>query len=474
VEPDQNVAAAAPEEARQEPGPTAPPLRIAVPLALLAAGIVTLVIATALAREHRASQPWRDAVGTFDGAPLWDDVIPITARSLPDENYPRGAGLGAELKAAAQSAGLVHALKLTKRERVVAITLPDEEWQRLTASGRAPKPGQAEVLAGALTRFDTFTMDGITFEVVGSLHRGVSGHGLSYLMPEDAAFEGILAEEMGATRGWFDPEGLARLADKQVSYDEEALEGVTMVGGVTPVPAVVTALCVAGLLAVALGGMAAQVRVFRILGGDAKVFRPVSSALMEHPVLLWTLHVLLYGTFFGFTALAIAYPLANMGLVEFVHGIFAEGSLKHVGDAYQEGRVVAATFWTWVQNFMTATVLLTIVPAVLIPFAGTVWAIAKHLLSFCLVGFVMAPLWSDSIGVLPFHSITMALELEAYVLAAFVATVFPIRIVKAAAKGVPWQGYGDGLRVLASGTLLAGVLLAVAALYEAVTLILMG
>ena len=230
----------------------------------------------------------------------------------------------------------------------------------------------------------------------------------------------------------------------------------------------------AGIIAAAIGGMVTQVRLFRALGSYAKVFGPVSSALMAHPGTLWTLHILLYGAFFGFGALAIAFPLANLGLVEFVHGIFAEGNLKHLGDAYLEGNVAAASFWTWFNNFVVQTVLLTMIPAALIPFAGTAWAISKHMLSFCLVGFVMAPLWSDSIGVLPLHAITITVELEAYVIAAFVATVFPIRIVKAVASEDPLGGYLSGLRVLASGTLLVGVVLAIVALYEAVTLILLS
>jgi len=237
---------------------------------------------------------------------------------------------------------------------------------------------------------------------------------------------------------------------------------------------VVTGLCVAGILAVVIGGMIAQVRLLRFAGAYSALLRPVSSALVRHAGLLWTLHIVLYGAFFGFTVLAIVFPLANMGVVEMVHGIFTEGGLKHLGDAYQEGHVLAATCWTWVQNFVVQTVLLTIVPAGSVPFAGTAWALAKHMLSFCLAGFVMAPLWSDSISVLPWHAITIAVELEAYVIAGFVAAVFPIRIVNGVAKGEVWRGYVDGLRVLGSGTLLAGVLLAAAALYEALTLILLG
>jgi hypothetical protein len=74
-----------------------------------------------------------------------------------------------------------------------------------------------------------------------------------------------------------------------------------------------------------------------------------------------------------------------------------------------------------------------------------------------------------------FHSITMWLELEAYILVSFASVLLPVKVMRAFAEpgGNPGQAYVQGAIILGSMTLIAGIILLVAALYEATTLILL-
>ncbi len=83
----------------------------------------------------------------------------------------------------------------------------------------------------------------------------------------------------------------------------------------------------------------------------------------------------------------------------------------------------------------------------------------------------MTPLWSGMPGMLIFHSVTMVLELEAYVFACVTVALFWIHVVRSLRQSEP---LGYAIRILLAGTALSGVLLAIAALYEATTLILLG
>jgi hypothetical protein len=73
-----------------------------------------------------------------------------------------------------------------------------------------------------------------------------------------------------------------------------------------------------------------------------------------------------------------------------------------------------------------------------------------------------------------FHSITMVLELEAYVIASFAISVLPIRVLRGLIAGNVVEEYRHGMSVVGSGTVLVGAMLALAALYEAATIILLG
>jgi uncharacterized membrane protein SpoIIM required for sporulation len=70
-----------------------------------------------------------------------------------------------------------------------------------------------------------------------------------------------------------------------------------------------------------------------------------------------------------------------------------------------------------------------------------------------------------------FHSITIVLELEAYILASFLTLLWPLYWLRVLRRGFCWYEFTHFLRVAVGNVTLSGMILLVAAFYEAATLI---
>jgi hypothetical protein len=132
--------------------------------------------------------------------------------------------------------------------------------------------------------------------------------------------------------------------------------------------------------------------------------------------------------------------------------------------------VVQAAAATFFNNFVVQTALLSMLPSLAVPF----WALPKTILNLGFAGFALAPIWTGYVGHLSYHSITMTLEIEAYVVAAFAACVYPRIVWRGLREGDFKKGLAQGLVLMLRTTVLAGIMLLIAATYEATTLILLG
>jgi hypothetical protein len=186
------------------------------------------------------------------------------------------------------------------------------------------------------------------------------------------------------------------------------------------------------------------------------------------PRLFLAHHVVFLGLFVVVMVLGASMPLMNLRLMSAIQDIFMEGDLKYVGDAYASGNIWHAAFATFANNYVDQTLSYTLGASLFIPFFG----LLKNAASFALAGFGMAPIWTSTLPVLPAHSITIALELEAYVIACFAVTLWPVFIVLAA-RDRDTALIRRGLALMMGTALLTGILLAIAGLYEATTLILL-
>ena len=338
-----------------------------------------------------------------------------------------------------------------------------EEIEPLLGSGRLPRPGQPEVLAGAFANLNEVHADDAHLAVVGRLKRNVAGLATAYLMPADEDWAPLF--DRTTTQGWLDPAGTEKLdhPENQEKIDKKR----ELMGGPAAAAAAVSGLCLVGLALIAVGGAGLHRAVFARMPRHG-VTAPAHLAFGERPRLVRAMHVWMYGSFFFSMALAIALPQLNALAMEYVRQAFTEGSLSYVGNAYRGGNVLLAAAATWANNYLLQTVALTVLLSILVPCIG----LLKTLASFVLTGVGMAPIWSGMAAHFTYHSITMILELEAYIYACVAVVIFWEHILGALRRR-SLAPVKDGFRILGSATLLAGVMLAIAGLYEATTLILL-
>lgn len=468
----------------EHPFPVQPNLYIV--LILLGVGLMLLVAGRE--RAWLEKQPWGSAVVLLQEA-SGADAIRVAARRVSGDNYPEST-LAELLKTTPESAELMASMKLDQGERVISIALPPAAFQPLLRSGRVPRPGAPEVLAGDLAQLDSFVLEGVTFTVVGHLVRPVPIALGAYVLPQDPAFEShfsgpdvehgsLYIEGEDAVRQHFEgAEGMA--ARLEMSKQ--------MIGMRSRTQPVYAWLVYAALVIVAVGGMGLVAWWCRFRAYSGGLFGPLYRASHDLPTPFFLVHAGLYGVLFIAMARGMAHPLLHLQLGNLVEGMFSEGGLSYIGDAYASGHIGRAAVATWWNNYIIQTVGLTFFASFGLWYAGMVpWLPAAALLwplpiglfktaaSFGIVGLVMAPAYHGIAAGYSFHSITMVLELEAYIIACFVVLVWPWLILRAlASREKPWRpAVREALRLLVSGVLFTGLLLAIAGLYEAATLILL-
>ena len=392
------------------------------------------------------------------------EIIPVRVRRLSNESTQQPSPFLEQLREMPEGDELIRQFGLDKPPYVVCASLPKATLRDLLASGRVPTPGALEALAGDLARLESFVLDGRTFRVVGRLQRRCAALACACLILDDDTVQPFFSPEKEATTGWIAPGGIDAHPGL---FDPDS--GPQAVGGFARSKPGIGVYALLGLIGVALGGSLAQVYLLR--RASIRHDGPLTAALRDiaaRPHLLGFVHVSLYGVFFVLMIAAFRYPLANLHVNAFVRNEFAQGSLSYIGDAYQSGDILRASAATFTHNFFVATVALTILPSLVVPFAGMI----KSLLSFAMAGFAMAPIWAGTAQHFVYHSITMTLEMEAYILATFVCVALPIRTLRGLLTRQALPEFLGGLQVVGSGAVLAAIMLAVAAFYEAATLVL--
>ncbi len=451
-----------------------PPHRDPVlPFLLFVSGLALIALAGYIDARHIGRQTWATALLMFDepenrAVQTEGDVFEVSVREVPLSNFPEEQKILNELKQAPHGPQLVTQLRLDTRERIVYASLPAETLEELPATGTLPEPGKQEVLAGDLARLDSFKLDGIEFEAVGRLERGVAGLSFGYVLPRHPRFDRLFTERAGAKRGVFDPDGLEDIAGER-SGPRDADLPFLIAARASPV---VIWLTFAGLVMTVTGGAWAVVYILRRvaqrrMSGVFIVLSPLIDEAERRPRLFAFLHAAFFGLLFAAMIAAVDRPIANARMTGFVSHEFTEGGLSYIGEAYESENIGRAALATFRHNYLVATVLYSVIPSLVIPFAGAL----KNAASFAAAGFVMAPIWAGRAGPMLYHSVTMAVELEAYVLAVFGICALPLRMWSGLQGGRFIREWARGLGVLISATIVSGVILAIAAVYEAATLI---
>ena len=162
-------------------------------------------------------------------------------------------------------------------------------------------------------------------------------------------------------------------------------------------------------------------------------------------------------------------PSLQQSLSEPVLHAFTEGPLSAVGSAYGGGKVLLAMVLTFTVNLILGTFVVITIPSLLIPFSGLLVGALRAVLW----GLLLSPTTPELAKAMIPHSLTLVIEGQGYILALLAvyihgkAFLWP-RTVGAATHG---QGYRVGVNRSTQVYLLVVLLLAVAAVYEALEVI---
>lgn len=463
--------------------------RLTVGVLLVLGGMAALFALSALEFRWLESVPWAQALaGPVAGSPPVD-AIPALIRVVPLDNFPEQQQVleAAEALTWMESGETLKALGYDRTEALMLAPVPTGDMEGMLQSGRLPSPGKPEVLAGDLCRIDSFKVDNITFNVTGRLRPGVGALTFTYLLPEHEAWLPLFQGADDTVEGWILPEGMldpvgalidAGLLKEEDSEDKDAIktaqEALMVYEGShfhamtrTHPGLAIACTIVLALMLVGAATIATEMLLLCRVNGPG-LLRGLSLQVSTNLRGWYAVHIICYGTFIAAMCAGLADPLGNMQMLDFVRAQFSEGGLAYVGDAYLSGDIIAAANATWVNNYLLQTVLMTIVPSVLPVALG----FFKTLVSFGMVGFAMAPGWTDTISGYTFHSGTMVLELEPYVLVAYVVLLWP----KWFFQGIfVTRDFGARLarwiNLVFEAAVVSGILLYLAAIYEGITLI---
>ncbi len=441
-------------------------LGIALSLLIVIVGMLLIRHGAKLDEADAADAPFKKAVLVTGMEDPWGEGLPMKVRQLPEPEPPADSVL------AAFKTGLKQSLKGTPQERlldfsewVVLMELPEDVWEPLLETGRLPTPGLPEVLAGHFTEGDTVSLDGIEFRVVGGLKRPVAGVAFAYVLPYHTNFSHLFETDDTLT-GWYDTQG--RILEEPDFWPEDIAE-TKMRGGVSFASDSVWSFVFLGQIVAVLGGALVLILLLRLPQIERLApFSPGVSAIRSHPVVLGGLLFYHFALFFGVMWLAHRNPVLYGRILAIFMSAAAEGPFGAVIEGIEQGNIPLAAIKIWLWNFGVGTLVTAVLPSIVIPF----FAILKQTLTFGVIGYITAPLFMGIGSVYVYHVITVALELQGYIFASFGCVMWPVYLV----RGIKQRNFRaiaiQGIKVMASCALLAGVILAVAAAYEAVTIIL--
>ncbi len=184
-------------------------------------------------------------------------------------------------------------------------------------------------------------------------------------------------------------------------------------------------------------------------------------------------YVLINVVYYGLVTVAMAYvashPDLQSALIDSVTASFSQGPLADVAQAYGQGHVIQAMALTFGFNFFVGSVLVLLAPSLVIPFAGVFIGLVRA----TMWGLVLAPTTPELQTVMIPHLLTLILEGQGYILAMLASWMLGRGFTSPSSVGADsWRkGYALGLSNAAHVFLLVAVVLAIAAMYEALEVI---
>lgn len=143
------------------------------------------------------------------------------------------------------------------------------------------------------------------------------------------------------------------------------------------------------------------------------------------------------------------------------------GPLGVAGKAYMSKNIPLAAVTTVVINFFIGSLAVITLPSLVLPGVGILVLGFRSLLW----GLLLSPSFINLSGMMLPHSLTLLLEGEAYIVAGFFALLVPVYLLRKTEGPGLVNRYGRALLMNVKGNLLVAIILAVAAIYEAIEVI---
>lgn len=346
-----------------------------------------------------------------------------------------------------------------------------KEFLPILATGRLPEPGAFEALAGDLTPNQTFHIGNTPFTVVGTIKKECAPFLGSYVIPYESFMQ--MKSETDFNLGVFfrnRKELLLRLKSTDKDTNDILTSNKEWAGLTSRTPTLFAWTTLLGIFIICISMRNIMNRMYiRLAQPPTPILGPLFLEILNRQKGFRAVNNLFYTLFFVCMTLALFNPEAHRVIVYYINQVFSEGSLEYIGKAYLEGEIFKAGLATFHNNFWVQTFILTI----LISIPPFMLGAFKNLISFAFAGFAMAPIWSGSAIRMTFHTITMVLELEAYILAVFAVIMWTYYFWTAfISRGELLKRITHGLRILMAVTVASGCILAIAGWYEALTIIL--
>jgi len=425
------------------------------------------------------SAPWAAALMYVGKAEPEEtvDAVPYTEarlRLLPLSEFMRGFVQGFE----STSPPAVRRTVLSLRESIILDSAFRKNFTpEVLAEGRLPRPGSDEVVRGcAAAHGDAIVVAGRRLEVVGTLRREAALFSKAYLLAPDSPAAGLFAP--GATdvlnaciirMPWREAAG----AEMQKRLGAEfPPDRFSVIGGDVRLEAGSYFLYVAGLAVMLLGGSALFVRLYAWLAGVVtwRVLQEPLAVLSRWRRLLYGLHVAVFGLMVLAAAGVYFLPSVQSVLLGAVHSEVAGGSgpLGLAGRVYRSGNIPLAALTTVGINFLAGTLASITIPSAIVPGLGSLMTVGRSLV----VGLALAPTTARMSGMMLPHSLTILVEMEAYIVATLFALMVPTYLFRRSEGPTWYRRYGRALLVNLKGLLIVFGILAVVAVYEATEVIL--
>jgi len=345
-------------------------------------------------------------------------------------------------------------------------------------SGRLPSPGANEAVAGFNAGNQSkVTVLGRTFKVVGRFKSNIRLFVDSYLIDDDGTLRELFKPDDKAVRNAY----ILRLARNQLNDGQvrERLAKAFPKKDFSLYHPQIRAqpgsfyIYIAGMALLFFGGFTVLFKLYCLLAEKLgnKWLRLPLAEVHKYRHLFIALHVICFGTVILLMLVAYLLPELQFSLLAGVKSQVAGGSgpLGVAGKAYMSKNIPLAAVTTVVINFFIGSLAVITLPSLILPGVGILVLGVRSLLW----GLLLAPSFVSLSGAMLPHSLTLLLEGEAYVVAGFFALLVPVYLFRKVEGPNLVNRYGRALMMNLRGNLLVAIILVIAAIYEAIEVILM-